>query len=348
MKLDNHIYSLLYDHDCVIIPDFGGFVAELKPAQANTAKQIFYPPARRIAFNASLKNNDGLLAHHIAQEKLIRYEIACDEIKNYTQLVSETLHSGKSYDVEKVGTLFLNSEKNIQFSPDLSQNFLYDSFGLAAMHATVNHESAEELISAVKSIHAPDKKIKKLQWLELIPVAALLALILMVPSIVPKLNIGLSSLSFFSYKEKTPLTVQTKPVLPVEANTEPLHENEMTMIDNTVMPSTAINEIFTAINAFTNKPEPVTPAEATQPELKNNVDGISHYFIIAGCFRIEENAARLEVELKAKGFDAEIIGKNKAGLTMVSAASFSSLTEAENDLSKIQSEIISGAWIIKQ
>ena len=70
-----------------------------------------------------------------------------------------------------------------------------------------------------------------------------------------------------------------------------------------------------------------------------------NYQIIVGCFRIEENATKFEAELKSKGFNASIAGKNKQGLTMVSASSFTNLSETENALLKIQSEVNSEAWV---
>ncbi|MEC7128457.1 MAG: SPOR domain-containing protein, partial [Bacteroidota bacterium] len=32
VQLTKYIVQLLHQHDCVIIPDFGGFVAQYKPA----------------------------------------------------------------------------------------------------------------------------------------------------------------------------------------------------------------------------------------------------------------------------------------------------------------------------
>ena len=67
MTLDKQISSLLYLHDCIIIPGFGGFVANQKPSFLNPAHHIFSPPSKRIAFNSSLRIGDGLLANHISK-----------------------------------------------------------------------------------------------------------------------------------------------------------------------------------------------------------------------------------------------------------------------------------------
>ena len=60
--IDNYICELLYDHDCVIIPGLGGFIANFEPARIIRKQHTIMPPSKKIAFNGKLKNNDGLLA----------------------------------------------------------------------------------------------------------------------------------------------------------------------------------------------------------------------------------------------------------------------------------------------
>ena len=62
MKFDTYIAELLEEHDCVIVPDFGGFVANYAPANVNSINHRFDPPYRKISFNKLLVHNDGLLA----------------------------------------------------------------------------------------------------------------------------------------------------------------------------------------------------------------------------------------------------------------------------------------------
>ena len=40
IELARHIEILLLENDCVIIPDFGGFIAHYQPARNNTLLQI--------------------------------------------------------------------------------------------------------------------------------------------------------------------------------------------------------------------------------------------------------------------------------------------------------------------
>ena len=81
--MDEYLIDLLYLHDCVVIPNFGGFVTRRVPAQLKDG--VFYPPKKEIAFNACLTENDGLLAHHIAKQHPCTYEQA-------SEIIADALH----------------------------------------------------------------------------------------------------------------------------------------------------------------------------------------------------------------------------------------------------------------
>ena len=68
-SFNKYIVQLLRHLDCVIIPDFGGFVAQYKTASLDGVTG-YSPPSKQILFNINLKNNDGLLANKIARNKI--------------------------------------------------------------------------------------------------------------------------------------------------------------------------------------------------------------------------------------------------------------------------------------
>ena len=61
IELTQHIEKLLYDNDCIIVPNFGVFVAFYNHAQNNEDENTFYHPTRTIGFNPRLTLNDGML-----------------------------------------------------------------------------------------------------------------------------------------------------------------------------------------------------------------------------------------------------------------------------------------------
>jgi len=96
MNLENYISQLLYRYQCVTIPGFGAFLTDIQSAQWHEASNGFFPPKKLISFNSFLKNNDGLLANHVAQNERISYESAVVSIENEIAR-SEERRVGKDY-----------------------------------------------------------------------------------------------------------------------------------------------------------------------------------------------------------------------------------------------------------
>ena len=71
------------------------------------------------------------------------------------------------------------------------------------------------------------------------------------------------------------------------------------------------------------------------------------YYIIAGAFRISQNAENLTATLKRKGYDASILGLNEKGLNPVSFSSFNNRTDAVTQLRIIQRKENKDAWIFE-
>ena len=72
MSIFKDISHLLHSNDCVILPDFGAFI--LKSKSAYIENNEFFPPSKYVSFNSMLKDNDGLLAKFISEERKISYK----------------------------------------------------------------------------------------------------------------------------------------------------------------------------------------------------------------------------------------------------------------------------------
>lgn len=361
MKIEHYLFNLLLDHDCVIISDFGGFVASYKSAHINAAQHTFYPPSKKIAFNASLRNNDGLLAHHISKNENILYAEACKIIAEYVNECFDILKNKNKLSLEKIGVLFYDNEKNIQFIPDADQNFLKDSFGLSFIHfPPVKRTETIFAPDAVKNLNATKKRKADWRIIELIPAAAIVALMFMFPVLTKNLNVDPSSLNPFNFKNKIEKVAPAKPlvakqkikpaiVIADSASVNSLKSDTIQAVNDTlakaeitpIEPDKTINESVGSAIIETGT------VNTSSADTETNFSS-SDYFIIVGCFRIEENATRLTIELKSKGFNAMIVGKNNRGLTLVSASSFSDLNSAENALEKIQQNVEGNAWVYRK
>ena len=129
MKLAEYISDLLYRYECVIIPDFGGFVTNAKSAGISSYSNTFYPPHKQITFNNHLKNNDGLLANYIASVDKMPFKYAMNFIKFEVKKWREELFNNDLI-LDNIGKLSLKDDV-ILFEPYTEANYLTESFGLS-------------------------------------------------------------------------------------------------------------------------------------------------------------------------------------------------------------------------
>ena len=173
MNLANYISDLLYRYNCVIIPDFGGFVTNKIGAKVNETSNTFYPPAKQITFNSHLKVNDGLLTNYIASSENITFEKASRIIAlSVTEWKNEI--NTKPIQIGAVGVLTLNENDQIIFEPNTTVNYLTESFGLTS----VASESIKRNIAKVKPLIPILKKENKKGIPTLIKYAATAAIML--------------------------------------------------------------------------------------------------------------------------------------------------------------------------
>ena len=133
MKIEKYISALLYRYQCVTVPGFGAFLTEIRPAQIDADTHTFYPPKKLISFNANLKNNDGLLANHIALQEKISYSEAVVQIEQVVDSWFTGLQNREKLSLKNIGEIAFNSEGSLMFIPDTPVNYLTDAFGLSTL-----------------------------------------------------------------------------------------------------------------------------------------------------------------------------------------------------------------------
>ena len=80
IELERHIEILLLSNDCVIVPNFGGFMAHHVEARYDDKDGSFLPPQRTLGFNPQLVLNDSLLAQSYIEAYDISYPDAIRRI----------------------------------------------------------------------------------------------------------------------------------------------------------------------------------------------------------------------------------------------------------------------------
>ena len=143
-----HIELLLQNHDFVILPNIGGFVAS---AHASYQKEeTFYPPCKEIGFNPTLTYNDGLLAQAIAQANVISLADANQIILQEVSQISYYLQHHGQVAFGKLGTLIQNTQ-GIGFQPGLTGISIPQSYGLLPVYFPCVDQAAKTVLEVVNT-----------------------------------------------------------------------------------------------------------------------------------------------------------------------------------------------------
>ncbi|MFA7275003.1 MAG: SPOR domain-containing protein [Crocinitomicaceae bacterium] len=152
MILEEAIVNLLLRHNCVVVPSFGGFVAQSTSAVIDMRSGIMQPPRKSVLFNRQLMNNDGLLIAHLSKQEGLEYASAEQLLKENVDNWNARLKEGQRVSIDKIGHLYLDAERNISFEQDRFFNLLLQSYGLSKVHFIT-----EEEVKIAEYQHRPDK-----------------------------------------------------------------------------------------------------------------------------------------------------------------------------------------------
>ncbi len=140
-ELSRHIEILLLSNDCVIVPNFGGFLTHYIGARYEEKENLFIPPLRTIGFNPQLKLNDHLLVQDYIETYDISYPEALQRIEEDVEEIRQHLSNEGSFELQGLGVLQFNEEGNYEFIPCEAgiltpELYGFDSFQFAPLAAT--------------------------------------------------------------------------------------------------------------------------------------------------------------------------------------------------------------------
>lgn len=320
MKIEKYISELLYRYQCVGVPGFGAFLCEWQSAQVIVSQNSFVPPKKVISFNSHIKNNDGLLANHIALQEKISYENALSKIQTQVVFWLEKLENKENLVLENIGEIFSNSEHNFVFKPNTAINYLTDSFGLTGFNSP-EIARANQITSEVETIvEAPvsidntvevetpviplNGKNRSKNWMKYAAAVAVFA-----------------SAGTYGYKMYFDYTI--------EQQTSIVEKKIQEKINQKLQEATFVI------------PNPINAVDLTLEATHNG-----KYHVIAGAYRSKQNATKAMNDLISKGFEAHLLTENKYGLIPVAFGSFSNLNEAQNLKTEIKAKDSVEAWLL--
>ncbi|MFN0047784.1 MAG: SPOR domain-containing protein [Cytophagales bacterium] len=132
--VEKYLKELLFDHDCVIIPQFGGFISTYMGSEISIAKNKITPARKQIKFNDKLSANDGLLIEYIAEKENSSILDAQKDIEKYIAFVKVQIEINSQYTIESLGRIYVNDDNNFAFEQYLRFNYLTESFGLPDLY----------------------------------------------------------------------------------------------------------------------------------------------------------------------------------------------------------------------
>jgi nucleoid DNA-binding protein len=277
---------LLYDHECVIIPQFGGFVVNAQDYEFNAKESKIYPKRKCVAFNEKLKTDDRFLTTEWALKKSLSHKEASSEIAAISKDLKAQIVSQGSLTFGQLGTFTLNTENRLSFTPNPDFNADLSVFGLFPVSLGYTHQPkvikpalevipiAEDLPATVSEDYEPVKLSRSVYVYALIAfiLGGLGAFFLTEPAS----NQAQSSLN--------PIKIEKKETVSVKATAAPAKPVQI----DTVQKNT--------IDA---------PVEVTVGEDQDVI------YLIAASFQTLSQAEKGLKEFKSRGFDqAEIILKN--------------------------------------
>ena len=104
-SVEEHIKELLFKHDCVIIPNFGGLVSNPVSSKINTVSGTIFPPSKLIVFNKNLSVNDGLLINYISKKEKISVDDSKNIVFDFSKKITDSLMTERSMRLNNIGLL---------------------------------------------------------------------------------------------------------------------------------------------------------------------------------------------------------------------------------------------------
>lgn len=346
---DQYISDLLYEHDCVIVPNFGGFVGNKMPSTYQKTTHHLQPPFKQISFNQSLKRNDGLLISYLAEKENKTYQQAQSEVTKFSDNVHHQLQENREVVIEKVGTLYYDSNKKLRFQQDYSVNYLKSAFGFSAIQMVPIDRKEVIVEEKIIRLNKGKSKSRSRRGSGLLYAAAVFPIIAYLCWLPLKTDI-LKGNGNFHYSDLNPFSDKVCSVYSQRVSGISMLQNKE---DNEPYSWLSSKEELVNVSFLKNekskpivvrlKDKPVV-AESTHVEVIRPFLNL-RYHIVGGCFSRISNAKRFVKKLSRKGYKSHIVD-NHNGLNRVSIESYATREEAIDKLQSVRNKVNNNAWLL--
>jgi hypothetical protein len=325
------ISELLFGHDCVIVPGFGGFIGNYTPARIDKKSGTFFPPVKQISFNRNLNHNDGLLIGKISGTSGVNYGDSRNLVEEFVNDIRRKLDRGEKVVFDHIGSFINNHENNVQFEPDRASNYYLDAYGLEPFQLMPleGYDVRTRIVRHIQKDPEKQASMRKILWRAAV-IIPLLSAIVLVPM---KTNL---------FKSKIEATTMN-PLVSAE-----FEQNKIAVDERAKNDTVTTDELRSKEPAEPTKSEVTLKPEVIQPVVnESNASNTSNtsntYYLITGSFKSEDNALAQVNKLKTDGFTPEIVVAPN-GFYRVCAMVCSDINTALTKKDSIAAQF-PGAWI---
>lgn len=337
-NLIKYTSKLIAQHNCVIIPELGAFLAHNIPASYNAEDGLFMPPHRTMGFNPQITVDDALLLSEYIDEQQFTYEEAGKALRKDVAKLRHELSAKGIVRFGELGTFSMNVTGGISFDP--APNGIDDPY---------NFGFEPIAIPLLNQIDKKDIVIKRRNFKKYISiaVAAVLTLFFISPigdnAYTPSLKAGFVAVETASTVSEPVNEAVTINQCEIEPVADTVTENIITKSQTAEPIIEAQPEQVVAVEvAEVPMAEPVV---AEQPaEEHANIENENSFHIIVASTPNEEKAQLAIKELSAK-MQAEYSVVKGNGRHRIAHSSYSSIDEANEALAQVKNTF-PDAWVL--
>ncbi len=360
----SHIEFLLHHHNCVIIPDFGGFVVNVVHSREGE-DGIIFPPSCELVFNRDLTYNDGLMAQSYMKTYQLNFDSATLEIQNGVRDLKHRLYDYREVGLGPLGALTMHDDKRIVYTPSTFYRPAFFGLSKVMLKPLVVSEEAASTTNVVP-LHPetrPEKQTKRTRIASISAAAVAIIAVMLLFFPVGDSTVGHHSARMLSETEwfwSKPTAVQ-RPMaeldgLQLETTAEEVAPSAGTTSSIEVVPATDIVPVAESVSSTDTElsadiaPGQIAPAATMAGEGSHLVsEAAPKYYIILGVFSRTQTAQKMTDELTENGF-TNIGWMERAGRIDVYVASFTDEAAARVYLKEVHAQYpdYSDAWILKR
>jgi len=343
-----HFERLIYDHESLIIPGFGGLLTIYRAATIDHVQGLLYPPSRTVRFDKNLHVNDGILVNHLRTTAGITKSEAVKAVEKFVDFANDRLEKREILVFPGVGRLYKDYEGRLQFL-QASTNFNQDAYGFSSVQfypILRNKETAAREAPLPDSLQpGPVRKKRNKSFASLRSAQSLIPL-------VAGFVLIAFAVSFLFLRSDAPVSFEQSMILPVSekrVNKKPTYQEVTTMSLGDSRKSGQTTSSFTPDEMEEVDETEVEETPVIDPEIIELGPSRKKGIVIIGSYKYQRSIQKMADKVVAQGFDVYQQRVGNDGIVRVGAQfAYEDRADLNRKVRIIKENIENRAWILAQ